>query len=218
MSVTHRLKELTRPTGEEEILPVEYPVSRYRVEPRQAVAVGGVVLATALAWVGLRVYGSASQTRLEPTWETAVATSTAPSDVVVSVVGEVERPALVTLENGARVADALASAKPLPSADLVALNQAQPVADGQQIVVQAIGAAPPAGVAPTAVGAAPGKVSLNSASSEQLVALPGVGEATAAAIIAHRETAGPFTAVDQLMDVKGIGPAKFEALKDLVVP
>ena len=57
---------------------------------------------------------------------------------------------------------------------------------------------------------------MNSASAGELTELPGVGEATAAAIVAHREANGPFTAVEQLMDVKGIGPAKFDAVKDLV--
>ena len=61
-----------------------------------------------------------------------------------------------------------------------------------------------------------GLISLNSATAADLTVLPGVGDATAAAIVAHRESAGPFTAVEQLMDVKGIGPAKFEAMKDLV--
>ena len=59
-------------------------------------------------------------------------------------------------------------------------------------------------------------MSLNSASASELTALPGVGEATAAAIVAHREANGPFTAVEQLMDVRGIGPAKFEAMRDMV--
>ena len=57
---------------------------------------------------------------------------------------------------------------------------------------------------------------MNTASAQDLTELPGVGEATAAAIVAHRESIGSFTSVEQLLDVKGIGPAKFEAIKDLV--
>ena len=135
---------------------------------------------------------------------------------IARVVGEVENPGLVTLNDGARVADALQVARPLPGADLIALNQAQLLVDGQQIHVQAIGAAPPAGGATGAAPAESGTVSLNSASVSELTALPGVGEATAAAIVAHREANGPFTAVEQLTDVRGIGPAKFEAMRDMV--
>jgi competence protein ComEA len=59
-------------------------------------------------------------------------------------------------------------------------------------------------------------VDLNTATAEQLDTLPGVGPATAAAIIAHRDQHGPFTSVDQLLDVRGIGEAKLEQLRDLV--
>ena len=102
----------------------------------------------------------------------------------------------------------------MSEADLLALNQAQLLVDGQQILVQPVGAAPPP--APAGPSGAGGLVSLNSATAEELTTLPGVGAATAAAIIAHREANGPFTSVEKLKDVKGIGPAKFGALKDLV--
>ena len=59
-------------------------------------------------------------------------------------------------------------------------------------------------------------VDLNTATAEQLDTLPGVGPSTAAAIIAYRDENGPFTSVDQLLDVRGIGEAKLEQLRDLV--
>ena len=74
--------------------------------------------------------------------------------------------------------------------------------------------APAAPAAPG--GAAPGVVSINTADVAELTTLSGIGEATAAAIVAHREANGPFATVDQLTDVKGIGPAKLEALRDQV--
>ncbi|WP_288831437.1 ComEA family DNA-binding protein [uncultured Corynebacterium sp.] len=214
-----RLRELTRPTGEEDVIEVRYPPPRFTVSPKQAAAVAGAVLAAVGAWAVLR---PAPQELGPATWDTAAATASsvtaAPSSIVVSVVGEVDRPGLATLEPGARVADALAAAGPRPGADLAALNQAQPLADGQQIHVVAQGAAPPGPpAAPGETGSGnAGLVSLNTATAQELTALPGVGEATAAAIVAHREKNGPFTSVDKLNDVKGIGPAKFEALKDLV--
>lgn len=221
MSAVDRLQELLRPTGEEDRLAVEYPPTRVRVRPAHAVIAVGVVLALVAGWAFLRP--GTPQPEWQAGLQPAPTESQAPEEVVVSVVGEVANPGLVTLAPGARVADALEQAGPSPEADLIALNQAQPLVDGQQILVQAIGQAPglgappaPEGVSTAGGGVATGLVSLNTASAAELTELPGIGEATAAAIIAHRESNGPFASVDQLQDVKGIGPAKFEALKDLV--
>lgn len=154
--------------------------------------------------------------------------------VVVSVVGLVHRPGLVTLGAGARIADALAAAGgPLDGADLVGLNMARRVGDGEQIVVglsSPLGA--PSGMgssvtsptgttrpgAASAAEAAPpgGVLDLNAATLEQLDALPGVGPVTAAAIIAWRDANGSFSGVDQLGEVDGIGPARLEKLRALV--
>lgn len=152
-----------------------------------------------------------------------------PSSMVVSVVGAVLRPGLVTVPVGSRVADAVAAAGGhRPEADMLTLNWARPVADGEQVVVGVGGAAPVGGVLPadgappTAVAlgeaAAPGRVSLNSATEADLDALPGVGPVTAAAIVAWREENGPFASVEQLAEVTGIGPARLEKLTELVVP
>lgn len=157
-----------------------------------------------------------------------------PGPVVVSVVGLVHKPGLVTLDAGARIADALTAAGgALDGADLLGLNMARRVADGEQIVV---GIAAPPGE-PTAMGSsvnadaattanappargldAPqgGSVDLNTATTEQLDALPGIGPVTAAAIIAWRDANGRFTSVEQLGDVDGIGPARLEKLRNLV--
>ncbi|MGV0717099.1 ComEA family DNA-binding protein [Mycolicibacterium sp. XJ662] len=156
--------------------------------------------------------------------------------VVVSVVGLVHEPGLVTLDPGARIADALGAAGgPLDGADLLGLNMARRVADGEQIIV---GIAPAPGT-PTAMGssitadnatAAPADASapadgtaapdavvdLNTATVEQLETLPGIGPVTASAIVAWRETNGPFSSVEQLGDVDGIGPARLEKLRDRV--
>lgn len=153
--------------------------------------------------------------------------------VIVSVVGLVNRPGLVTLSSGARIADALSAAGgALDGADLIGLNMARRVSDGEQIIV---GIAAPPGE-PTSMGSsvasepspvsssgeppatgsvsAPGdSVDLNTANEEQLDALPGVGPVTAAAIIAWRDANGSFTSVDQLGDVDGIGPARLEKLR-----
>ncbi|MCV7354312.1 ComEA family DNA-binding protein [Mycolicibacterium fluoranthenivorans] len=152
--------------------------------------------------------------------------------VVVSVVGLVHKPGLVTLTMGARTADALAAAGgPLDGADLVGLNMARRVTDGEQIIVGITappGAPSPMGssvsssssssAAPGPSGAAPAgaAVDLNTATAEDLDALPGVGPVTAAAILAWRAAHGRFSSVDQLGEVDGIGPARLEKLRDLV--
>jgi competence protein ComEA len=158
--------------------------------------------------------------------------------VVVSVVGLVHTPGLVTLAPGARIADALkAAGGTTDGADTIGLNMARQVGDGEQIVV---GIAPPKGqptvlgssvssgsTAPAAPGA-PGAVSgtakpapaevinLNTATVQQLDTLPGIGPVTAAAIVAWRDANGKFKSVDQLAEVDGIGPARLEKLRPLV--
>jgi competence protein ComEA len=142
---------------------------------------------------------------------------TAGATVVVSVVGQVAAPGLVTLPAGSRVADALAAAGGLaPEADPASVNAAAVLSDGQQIAVGVPGAAaPPDGGA--ASGAAPGGVlDLNAATAGDLDALPGIGPVLAQRIVDHRTEHGPFTSVDQLDDVSGIGPAIFADLVDRV--
>lgn len=154
--------------------------------------------------------------------------------VVVSVVGLVHKPGLVTLQSGARIADALeAAGGPLDGADLIGLNMARRVGDGEQIVVgidappgqpatmgsSVAGEAPvsPSRGAPAPASGAPsGPVDLNTATVEDLDALPGVGPVTAEAIVAWRAAHGRFDSVDQLGDVDGIGPARLEKLRELV--
>ncbi|MFE3291587.1 ComEA family DNA-binding protein [Rhodococcus sp. NPDC059234] len=155
-------------------------------------------------------------------------------DMVVSVVGLVHAAGLVHLPTGARIADALAAAGGArEGADLLGLNLAQKLADGDQVLV---GLSPPDGGAvtvgsatvgagasmpgvATAPGSGPvpgGKVNLNTATAEQLDALPGVGPVTAAAIVSWRQSNGRFTDVEQLGEVDGIGPGRLQKLRDLV--
>lgn len=210
MNAIDRLQELTRPTGEEDLLAVRYPAPRVAVPVKPAAALVAALLVAVGAWAVTRSGGDGGG---EIEWEQVASPTEVRGVVVVAVVGEVANPGLMTLNEGSRIADALQIAEPLPHADLLAHNQAQLLVDGQQIHVQAIGAAPPAASGGGGAAGGAGVVSLNSASAAELTALPGVGQATAAAIVAHREANGPFTSVEQLMDVRGIGPAKFEAMR-----
>ena len=138
--------------------------------------------------------------------------------LAVHVAGHVRHPGLVRLPAGSRVQDAIQAAGGATSgADLDAVNLARKLIDGEQVLVP--GPGDPRPPLPPAAGAAPGSptapLDLNTATVEQLDALPGVGEVTAGRIVAYR-TAHPFTTVDELLEVPGIGQRRFEQLKDLV--
>ncbi len=128
--------------------------------------------------------------------------------VTVDVAGKVRRPGIAVLDAGARVVDALkAAGGARPGVDLSSLNLARVLVDGEQILV---GAAAPAVTVPsspaTGTGPVPGQlVNLNVASATELETLPEVGPVTAAAIIAWRDDNGGFSAVDELLEIDGIG-------------
>lgn len=133
------------------------------------------------------------------------------SEVVVDVAGKVRRPGIVVLPPGSRVADALERAGgPRPGVSLTSLNLARVLVDGEQILVgiqPAPGVAASAATAPgsTPSGSAGELVNLNTADATQLEELPEVGPVTAEAIIAWRTENGGFTAVEELLEVDGIG-------------
>ena len=153
----------------------------------------------------------------------------------VAVAGAVVRPGLYRVPADTRVSSLITAAGGLTlEADPDRINLAAPVRDGERVYVPRRGEpGAPAVIAGTAgagggAGAVPapggegaggpkGPVNLNQASAEQLDGLPGVGPATARAILEHRRAHGPFTTVEQLAEVRGIGPAKLDQLRALVV-
>ncbi|ONI85777.1 hypothetical protein ALI22I_28630 [Saccharothrix sp. ALI-22-I] len=143
-----------------------------------------------------------------PVAEAAAVTRTE-EHLVVNVVGLVPSPGLVTVPSGARVADALQAAGGAnPGADLTTLNLARKVADGEQIAV---------GIpAPQPAGATAEPLDLNTATKDQLDTLPGVGPVTAQRIVDRRQKRGPFTSLEQLGEIEGIGDAKLTKLRELV--
>ena len=148
---------------------------------------------------------------------TPSASASSASELVVDVQGKVERPGIVTLPAGSRVHDAVAKAGGVRGrADTSTLNMARVLTDGEQILV---GVQPVASVPSGGGPAGPGsRVSLATATLEQLDTLPGIGPVTAQAILDHRTEHGPFTSVDDLLDVKGIGEATLADLRDRVTP
>ena len=151
-----------------------------------------------------------SQPRVEPA-------GTAP--LVVSVVGRVRHPGLVSLPTGSRVADAIGKAGgPLRGVDLSPLNLARRLSDGEQVAVGVPApSVQPADSAAAGDGApSTGPINLNLATADQLDGLPGVGPVTAHRIVDWRTKHGRFSSVNQLREIPGIGERKFAQLKALV--
>jgi competence protein ComEA len=150
-------------------------------------------------------------------------TATVVRSIFVQVAGAVRRPGVYEMAEGARVFQAIEKAGGfVAAADEQAVTLAAQVTDGCRVYVPREGETTTTAVATVTGGASAngsassGPVSLNSATLEQLDALPGIGPSTAQKIITYRETKGPFTSVDQLTEVPGIGPSKLEELRPLV--
>ncbi|MFI9006517.1 ComEA family DNA-binding protein [Actinosynnema sp. NPDC053489] len=194
--------------------PLRHLVRRWLPEPalphRRRILLAGVMAGVALV-VALALWWQRPVPESPPALPVAeaAAVTRAEEQLIVNVVGLVPTPGLVTVPNGSRVADALqAAGGAAPGADLTALNLARKVTDGEQI---AVGIPVPQ---PTEAATAP--LNLNTATKDQLDALPGVGPVTAQRIIDRRQKQGPFTSLNQLGEVEGIGDAKLAKLRDLV--
>ena len=156
--------------------------------------------------------------------EITLPTLTPTPELKVYVSGSVASPGVYSLTPGDRMADALeAAGGPVEGADLDCVNLAQRVKDeGRYHFPGAAEGCKPALAAPASdTLAEDGQtatllIDLNTASVDDLKNLPGIGDVKARAIIAHRELNGPFADIQQAMDVKGIGPATFNGMKDLI--
>ncbi len=167
----------------------------------QLIVAGAVVAVAALAglWFG---------SEPEPPPVLRVTSSVEDPEITVHVAGEVIAPGLVKVPAGARVADAIAAAGGFAdSAEPASLNLAAPLVDGQQVVVGGPGGS----------DVSDGKLSLNQATASELENLAGVGPVLAARIVDHRDTHGPFTVIEDLLDVPGIGEAKLASFRESVV-
>ncbi len=196
---------------------------RRRQVPSLALGVATVgLIALGLWWAIRSAPGPPIEDRiptvaLDPTTAPAVAEAAA-QPLIVHVAGAVQQPGVYTLDPGRRVIDAVeAAGGARPDADLSLVNLAEPLVDGSQIRIPIVGETPTVPVRPVLPGGATAEgsaapVDLNRATAAELETLTGVGPATAQAILDWREQNGPFRSIDQLLDVAGIGPAKFERL------
>jgi competence protein ComEA len=137
-----------------------------------------------------------------------------PAIVPVHVSGWVVSPGVVWVPAGSLVSEAISAAGgALAGADLDAINLAQEVYEGDQLVVTRAGN--DAGGAQTA---GDGLIDINRADATELQALPGVGPVLAANIISHRDDVGRFDSVEDLLDVPGIGETRLASIRDLIRP
>lgn len=185
------------------------------------VAAGALALVALGAWVAFRGPPAVPAEDLLPQIQPTLFEPTPTVEgLFVHVAGAVAAPGVYQLTSRARVIDALdAAGGATGEADLDRLNLAEPLVDGARVYVPLVGEQPPATIGPVVPGSrgqGSATVDLNTATAGQLEALPGVGPATAAAIVTHRDEHGPFGSVDDLDDVAGIGPAKLEQIRPLV--
>jgi len=192
--------------------------------------VGWAVAAALLVIAGLRAYGPPGDGRgAEPASAPPVRVQSGPASrggprgprLYVHVAGAVRRPGLYRVAEGSRVAAAIARAGgPLVRAELTAVNLAQTIEDGQQVIVPSAvaagGAAAPGAVAAGVPEGVP--ISLATATQQQLEELDGIGPTLAGAILEYRDSNGGFRSVEQLKEVDGIGEKRFAALEEAVRP
>ena len=176
---------------------------------------------------------------LPPATATPIPATSTPSPYLVYVNGEVQRPDVYEVPHGSRVQDVIVMAGGFTESALVeVVNLAAPLFDGQQLFVpnrvqstpvpdvvlmQTVESVSAESVASSAEATSPetpsdasGRVNINTANRAELETLPGVGESTAQKIVSYREDNGPFAAIEEIMNVSGIGEGKFEQMKDLI--
>jgi competence protein ComEA len=197
-------------------MPESLPLERRRI-------VVGALLLAIVVLVGARhlVRAGTAKAPLPAEAAAPLKAETSPR-LVVHVVGAVRHPGLYELPSRSRTADAVERAGGATrAADLSLVNLAAPVSDGAQVVVPSRAPAPAGGPSPAAgeaAGAPQGPVHLNTATLEQLDALPGVGPVTAQKILDYRQKHGAFSSLDDLDAIPGIGPARLEQLREVAAP
>jgi competence protein ComEA len=155
---------------------------------------------------------SASQPTITQSNLTNLSASPAAADIQAYIVGEVVHPGVYALHSGARV-DALlqAAGGAKPDADLVRVNLAAVVTDGEEVFVPAVGQPLPSGLGG---GSGPGKVNINTASAQDMATLLPISLTTCEKIVAYREAHGPYTAITQLLNV--MSRTTYDKIKDLI--
>ncbi len=169
------------------------------------IGVAVIIVLCGLVWFGMgpRPPDAVPETPEAPTIDRA-------GSITVHVSGAVARPGLVSIPDGSRMADAVAAAGgALPTADLGSINLARQIRDADHVIVPVRGGG-------TAATEEASGIDINNASASELEALPGVGPVLAGRIVAFRTERGPFSSVEDLLDVPGIGEAKLAQMRDAI--
>jgi competence protein ComEA len=198
------------------------------------------VLLTSLAWLTLaggallawrQPQPAAFQLQPPPATATPAPTATL-APIQVDVAGAVLAPGVYVLPTGARAGDAITAAGGLAAnADPASVNLARRLEDGEKLVAPTLAPEQPAGFAVAAPatfegsgtrssslqGDGSGLIDINTANAQELEALPAIGPVTAQAIVDHRMANGPFRSIEDLVDVKGIGQATLDKIRDLII-
>lgn len=158
---------------------------------------------------------SETETSTEATFDSGQEEISSIAGIYVYVCGEVQNPGVYELAPGSRICDALAAAGgTLKSAAEETMNLAATVSDGDKIYVPSEGETPQESIGSgTSQG---GKVNINTADKEQLMTLPGIGEAKANAIISYRKEHGDFKDIQEIMNISGIKQAAFDNVKEFI--
>ncbi len=142
-----------------------------------------------------------------------------PAPLRVHVSGAVNQPGVYTLPEGSITQDAInAAGGPTSQASFASINLASPLRDGQLIILASTddSTAQPNSISLTPVTSSTA-ININTATAPELESLPGIGPSLAASIIAFRQEHGPFTEIEDLLAVSGIGPAKLEKIRPFVI-
>ena len=128
----------------------------------------------------------------------------------------VKRPNIYRLEEGSIVEDAITIAGGTTSeADLIKINRAEKLSDNQEVIIPIKGQDESESFASTSSNSN-GKININTANETELDSLPGIGPAKALEIIKYREKNGRFKSIEEIKNIKGVGEASFEKLKDSI--
>ena len=192
-------------------------IEKFIRQNKDVIAKCGVVAAVIVIGVFVFISGDEGGGEKEERKEIAIEETTSEAEIFVDVGGEVVNPSVVELEDGSRVSDAIEAAGGLTeNADITDINRAAFVSDGEKIYIPSVVVDIEGNVVSggSEAGSSDGKVNINTADSEQLQELEGVGPVTAEKIIDYRNENRRFKDAEELKNVSGIGEKTYEKLKD----
>lgn len=180
------------------------------------IAVVVVIIATT---VGIYMYKQTQENTVSYYGNEEQSEETHISQITVHITGAINNPGVIILEEGARIVDALeAAGGETEEADVNRLNLVYVLEDGEKLYIPSKNEEEQEYITQGKDNMSEGqsKININSAQIEELITLPGVGEATANKIIEYRKENGKFQKIEDLKNVPGIGDSKYENIKTMI--